>query len=83
MNMQKNLSQIHVLAYMTCKILIRRAAAKPPKKGQGEDMKKYNVIHVSTYSGKETIIRKNVSLYEANEAFYGINNTYIVEVVDE
>ena len=45
----------------------------------GEDMKKYNVIHVSTYSGKETIIRKNVSLSEANEAFYGIDNTYIVE----
>lgn len=57
-----------------------RAAAKPPKKGQGEDMKKYNVIHVSTYSGKETIIRKNVSLFEANEAFYGIDNTYIIEV---
>lgn len=61
-------------------LLIDRATAKPPKKGQGEDMKKYNVIHVSTYSGKETIIRKNVSLYEANEAFYGIDNTYIVEV---
>lgn len=40
---------------------------------------KYNVIHVST-SGKETIIRKNVSLEKANEAFYGIDNTYIVEV---
>lgn len=51
-----------------------------PQEGQGKDMKKYNVIHVSTYSGKETIIRKNVSLYEANEAFYGIDNTYIVEV---
>lgn len=43
-------------------------------------MMKYNVIHVSTYSGKETIIRKNVSLYEANEVFYAIDNTYIVEV---
>ena len=49
-------------------------------KDKSEDMKKYNVIHVSTYSGKETVIRKNVSLYEANEAFYGIDNTYIVEV---
>lgn len=49
-------------------------------KTMGEDMKKYNVIHVSTYNGKETIIRKNVSLSEANEAFYGIDNTYIVEV---
>lgn len=49
-------------------------------KTMGEDMKKYNVIHVSTYSGKETIIRKSVSLSEANEAFYGIDNTYIVEV---
>lgn len=49
-------------------------------KTMAEDMKKYNVIHVSTYSGKETIIRKNVSLSEANEAFYGIDNTYIVEV---
>ena len=53
------------------------------KEKEKEKMKKYNVIHVSTYSGKETIIRKNVSLYEANEAFYGINNTYIIEVVDE
>lgn len=43
-------------------------------------MKKYNVIHVSTYSGKETIIRKNVSLEKAIEAFEGIDNTYIVEV---
>ena len=65
---------------MNLLIELMNRAAKPPKKGQGEDMKKYNVIHVSTYSGKETIIRKNVSLYEANEAFYGIDNTYIVEV---
>ena len=41
---------------------------------------RYNVIHVSTYNGKETIIRKNVTLREANEAFYGIDNTYIEEV---
>lgn len=40
---------------------------------------KYNVIHVSP-SGKETVIRRNVSLKDANEAFYGIDNTYIVEV---
>ena len=57
-----------------------KGSGKTTQKGQGEDMKKYNVIHVSTYSGKETIIRKNVSLSEANEAFYGIDNTYIVEV---
>lgn len=37
---------------------------------------KYNVIHVAP-NGKETIIRKNVSIREANEAFYGIDNTYI------
>lgn len=40
---------------------------------------KYNVIHVSA-NGKETIIRKNVDLWEANEAFYGIDNTYIEEI---
>ncbi len=40
---------------------------------------KYNVIHVSA-TGKETVIRENVSLKAANEAFYGIDNTYIVEV---
>lgn len=44
---------------------------------------KYNVIHVSTYNGKETVIRKNVSLREANEAFYGIDNTYIEEADDK
>ena len=43
---------------------------------------RYNVIHVNP-NGKETIIRKNVSLYEANEAFYGIDNTYIEEVKDD
>ena len=42
---------------------------------------RYNVIHVSA-SGKETIIRKNVSEKEANEAFYGIDNTYIEEIKD-
>ena len=42
---------------------------------------RYNVIHVSA-SGKETVIRKNVSLKEANEAFYAIDNTYIEEVKD-
>lgn len=41
--------------------------------------KKYNVIHVDR-NGRETVIRKHVSLYEANEAFYGIDNTYIEEV---
>jgi hypothetical protein len=40
---------------------------------------KFNVIHVSSYSGKETIVKKNVSLYEANEYFYSVDNTYIVE----
>lgn len=40
---------------------------------------RYNVIHVNP-QGKERIIRKNVSLREANEAFYGIDNTYIEEV---
>ena len=39
---------------------------------------KYNVIHVSA-SGKETIVRENVSLSAANAAFYGIDNTYIEE----
>lgn len=43
---------------------------------------RYNVIHVSA-SGKETVIRKNVSLYEANEAFYGIDNTYIEEIKED
>lgn len=40
---------------------------------------KYHVIHVAP-NGRETFCRKNVSLYEANEAFYGIDNTYIVSV---
>lgn len=43
---------------------------------------RYNVIHVSP-SGKETVIRKNVSLREANEAFYGIDNTYIEEIRED
>lgn len=40
---------------------------------------RYNVIHIDR-NGKETIIRKNVTEREANEAFYGIDNTHIEEV---
>lgn len=43
---------------------------------------KYNVVHVAP-NGRETVIRENVSLREANEAFYGIENTYIEEVKEE
>ena len=42
----------------------------------------FNVIHVSA-TGKETIIRENVSLSDAYDAFYGIENTYIVEADEE
>lgn len=42
---------------------------------------KYNVIHVSQ-SGRKTIIRKAVSIQEANECFYGIDNTYIEECTE-
>lgn len=38
---------------------------------------KYDVIHVSA-SGSETVIRSGVSLKDANEAFHGIDNTYII-----
>lgn len=43
---------------------------------------KFNVIHISA-SGEENVIRRNVSIQEANEAFYGIDNTYIEEVPEE
>jgi len=39
---------------------------------------RYNVMHESA-NGTVTVIRRNVSLQEANEAFNGIDNTWIEE----
>ena len=40
---------------------------------------KYEVIHKQPWDGKERVIHKNLTLEEANEYFYGIENTYIRE----
>lgn len=69
MNMQKNLSQIHALAYMTCKTLSRRAAAIPPKERRKkmmnlEQMKKNGTVE---QDGKEYVLTQEA--YRDGEEF--------------
>ena len=43
-------------------------------------MKKWEVVHVQPWDGKEKVIYKNLTEQEANEYFNAIDNTYIREM---
>lgn len=46
-------------------------------------MKQYEVVHIQPWDGQEKVLHKNLTLKQANEYFYGIDNTYIREMVTE
>ncbi len=46
-----------------------------------ENTKKWEVVQ--PWDGKEKVIHDNLTLREANEYFYGIDNTYIREMGTE
>ena len=45
-------------------------------------MKKWEEVHIQQ-DGSEKVIHKNLTEKEANEYFYGIDNTYIREMKEE
>ena len=40
---------------------------------------RYEVVHKQPWNEKENVIYKNLTLKQANEYFYGIDNTYVRE----
>ena len=45
-----------------------------------EDMKKYEVVHIQPWNGKEVVIHKNLTEKQAIEYMQGIDNTYYREM---